>query len=139
MKYTNKEGKIRTLIAEKYPFKGVDNDFTDSILYQDSLEVAENPSPEDPDSGNKADAEIEPEEECLWELNYFVTSIDKLNFNNIANDLGEWYINEDLDLAYFSMLASDSVPSDTSIDVDSDHVSAVHALTSLHTPISHPS
>ena len=66
-------------------------------------------------------------------------SIDKLNFNNTANDLGEWYINEDLDLAYFSMLASDSVPSDTSIDVDSDHVSAVHALTSLHTPISHPS
>jgi len=48
----------------------------------------------------------EPEEECLWELTPLVTSIDKLDFNNTANDEGEWFINEDLDLAYFSTLAS---------------------------------
>jgi len=36
---------------------GVENFFTDSLLYQDSLKVVENPSPEDPDSGNEADAE----------------------------------------------------------------------------------
>jgi len=57
-------------------------------------------------------------------------SIDKLDFNNTTNDVGEWFINEDLDLAYFFALASDSVPSHTSTDVDSDH-----ALISLHTPI----
>ena len=38
-------------------------------------------------------------------------SINKLDFNNTANDVGEWYINEELDLAYFSVFASDSVPS----------------------------
>jgi len=34
-------------------------------------------------------------------------SIDKLNFNIIANVEGEWFINENLDLAYLSVLASD--------------------------------
>jgi len=38
-------------------------------------------------------------------------------------------------MTYFSALASDSVPSDTSIDVHSNHVSAIYALTSLHIPI----
>jgi len=33
-----------------------------------------------------------------------VTSIDKLDVNNIANDVGEWHINKDLDLAYFLCL-----------------------------------
>ena len=41
-----------------------------------------------------------------WELNLRVTSINKLDVNNIANDVGEWYINEELDLAYFSVFAS---------------------------------
>ena len=59
MKYLDGDGKIRTLIAERHPFKGVENYFTDSLLYQDSLEMDENPQQEEPDSGNKAD--VEPE------------------------------------------------------------------------------
>jgi len=47
-------------------------------------------------------------------------SINKLDVNNTSNDVGEWYINEELDLAYFSIFASDSIPSDTSTDVDDD-------------------
>ena len=39
MKYIDGDGKVRTLIAERYPFKGVENYFTDSLLYQDSLEM----------------------------------------------------------------------------------------------------
>jgi len=49
------------LITEKYPFKGLENYFTDSLLSQDSLETAENPSLEDLDSGNEANTETEPE------------------------------------------------------------------------------
>jgi len=44
-------------------------------------------------------------------------STDKLNFTNIANDLSKLFINEDLDLIYFSALTSNSVPSDISTDV----------------------
>jgi len=72
----------------KAPFKGVENYFTDSLLYQDSLETNENPQLEELDSGNEAD--IEPEAECIWELNPLVTSINKLDVNNPANDVGEW-------------------------------------------------
>ena len=94
------------LIAKQHPFKGVENYFTDSLLYQDPLELAEDPTPEDLDSGNEADTEPKLEEECLWEINPLVTNVDKLNFNNTANVEGEWFINENLDLAYFSTLAS---------------------------------
>ena len=62
-------------------------------------------------------------------------SIDKLDFNNSANVEGEWFINENLYLAFLSVLASDSVLSDTSTDVDNDPLSAIDALTSLNTPV----
>ena len=61
--------------------------------------------------------------------------INKLNVNNIANDVGEWYINKELNLAYFFVFASNSAPSDTSTDVDDDLWSAIDALTSLHAPM----
>ena len=62
------------------------------ILYQDSLETNEILQPEEPDSGNEADIEPEAEEECLWELNPLVMSINKLDVNNIANNVGEWLL-----------------------------------------------
>jgi len=43
MKYIDRDGKVRTLIAERHPFKGIENYFTDSLLYQYSLETDENP------------------------------------------------------------------------------------------------
>ena len=64
MKYIGEDEKVRTLIEERHPFKGIENYFTDSLLYQDSLEADENPHPEEPDSDNKADKEPE-EDKCL--------------------------------------------------------------------------
>ena len=66
-----------------------------------------------------------------WKINPLVTSIDKLDFDTTANVESEWFINEDLDLAYFFAFASDSVPLDTSTDVDNDPWSIMNALTSL--------
>jgi len=105
MKYVDGDGKVRTLIAKSHPFKGVENYFKDSLLYQDSLETDENSQPEELDSGNEADVEPEAEEESLWELKSLITSINKLDFNHTAKDVDEWYINEELDLAYFSVFA----------------------------------
>jgi len=51
------------LIAERHPFKGVENYFSDSLLNQDSLEVDENPHSEETDFGSKVDTESE-EDEC---------------------------------------------------------------------------
>ena len=79
---------MRILIVERHPFKGVENYFTDFLLYQDSLEVDKNSHPEEPDSGKETDTKPE-ENECLWEINLLVMSIDKLNFDTIANVEGE--------------------------------------------------
>jgi len=80
--------------------------------------------------------DMEPkEDECLWEINLLVMSIDQLNSNTITNVEGEWSIHKDLDLAYFPAFAYDYVPLDTSTDVDSDPWSAMNALTSLCAPI----
>jgi len=95
----------------------------------------ENPQPKEPDSDNEADIELKAEEEYLWELNPLVMSINKLDVNNTANDIGEWYINEELDLAYLSVFASDFVSSDTSTEVGDDPWLAIDALTSLHVPV----
>ena len=46
MKYIGEDGKVRTLIAGRHTFKGVENYFIDSLFYQDSLEADENPHPE---------------------------------------------------------------------------------------------
>jgi len=62
-------------------------------------------------------------------------SIDKLDVNTTANVEGEWFINENLDLAYFYVLAYDFVPLGTSTDVDSDSWSAIDVMPSLHTPL----
>ena len=59
-------------------------------------------------------------------------SINKLNVNNTTDDVGEWYINEELDLVYFFVFVYDSVPSDTSTNIGDDHWSAIDALISLH-------
>ena len=84
MKYIDGSGKVRTLIAKRHPFKGVENYFTGSLMYQDSVETNEIPQPEEPDFGNEADTEPE-KEECMWELDPLVTSIDKLDVNNTAD------------------------------------------------------
>jgi len=54
------------------------------------------------------------------ENNPLVTSADKLDFNTTINVEGEWFINEDLNLVYFSVFAFNSIPSDTNTDMDSD-------------------
>jgi len=64
MKCVDEDRKVRMFIVERHPFKEVENYFTDSLLYQDSLEADENPHLEEPDSGNEADTEPE-EVECL--------------------------------------------------------------------------
>ena len=64
MNYVGEDRKVRTLIAERHPFKRVENYFIGSLLYQDSLEADENLHPKEPDFSNEVDMESE-EGECL--------------------------------------------------------------------------
>lgn len=62
MKYINHDGKVRILVANKQPFKGVENYYTDAPLYMDPWKV--DLQPEVPDSNNEVDTEPEPAEDC---------------------------------------------------------------------------
>lgn len=57
MKYANEWGEPRTLVADRRPFRGVENHFIDSILYQYSLKISMETN--ELDSGNKVDEVLE--------------------------------------------------------------------------------
>src|SRR3954464_2902857 len=56
MKYVDAQGQVRTLVAEQRPFKGVENYFTDALLYQEAHEVVVQEK-EVLELGNEADRE----------------------------------------------------------------------------------
>ena len=55
MKYVDDQGQVRTLVAEQCPFKGMENYFTDALLYQEAHEVVQDK--EVLELGNGADYE----------------------------------------------------------------------------------
>ena len=50
---------VRTVFAEKQPFKGVKNYFIDALLYQEVGEMSKESLPDNDNSGNEADSESE--------------------------------------------------------------------------------
>src|SRR3954466_16051209 len=71
MKYVDDQGQVRTLVAEQRPFKGVENYFTDALLYQEAHEVVVQDK-EVLELGNESDQEPASESDNgseEWELN----------------------------------------------------------------------
>src|SRR3954464_1726536 len=71
MKYLDDQGQVRTLVVEQCPFKGVENYFTDALLYQETHEVVAQEK-EELELGNEADQESISELDNgsdEWELN----------------------------------------------------------------------
>src|SRR3954467_12508036 len=71
MKYVDAQGQVRTLVAEQCPFKGMENYFTDALLYQEAHEVVVQDK-EVLELGNEADRESVFESDNRseeWELN----------------------------------------------------------------------
>src|SRR4051812_15674715 len=71
MKYVDAQGQVRTLVAEQRPFKGMENYFTDALLYQEAHEVVTQDK-EVLELGNEADREPASKsdnESEEWELN----------------------------------------------------------------------
>ena len=48
---------VRMVFAEMQPFKGVENYFTDSLLYKENGRVVKKLLPDDIDNGNEVDSE----------------------------------------------------------------------------------
>ena len=107
---------VKTVFADTHPFKGVENYFTDSLLYQDAA-ISKEEAPLAPfDSGDEADVEdnfvIEP----------IVAYLGDSTCNNDTVELDdEWVINENIAFDY--SLCHDNV------------ILATEPLTSYHLPI----
>lgn len=83
---------MRTLIADRHPFKRVENYFIDFVLYKDSLEI--NPDSEQLDHRNKANEELESNDDCPQEVNMSLIDQNAPGAFNIAYEKGEWYLND---------------------------------------------
>src|SRR5436189_5143281 len=71
MKYVDDQGQVRTLVAEQRTFKGVENYFTEALLYQEAHEVVVHDK-EVLELGNEADRKPASESDNgseEWELN----------------------------------------------------------------------
>src|SRR3954469_14342696 len=82
MKYVDAQGQVRTLITEQRPFKGVENYFTDALLYQKAHEVVVQEK-EELELGNEADRESVSESDNgseEWELN--LQDLENLEISN---------------------------------------------------------
>jgi len=91
---------VRTVFAEKQPFKGVENYFSYALLYQEANKVAKEPLPEDVDSGNEADSEPEEDTSDTFSFKPIVAYLNDPERNNPIEDHGRWVINESINFNY---------------------------------------
>jgi len=99
-KYVEDNASVETVFAEKQPFKGVENYFTDALLYQEANEVAKEPLLEDDDSDNEADSESEEGTPTTLAFKPIVAYFNDPKCNNPIEDDSEWMINENITFDY---------------------------------------
>jgi len=99
-KYVEDGATVRTVFAEKQPFKGVDNYFTDALLYQEVSETSKESSPDNDDSGNEADSESEGDTSATWVGEPIIAYFNNSQCNTLFEDDDEWVINDNVSLDY---------------------------------------
>ena len=72
----------RTLFAEMQLFIGVENYFTDSLLYRENSKVVKKSLPNDIDSDNEADSESEVDLEVSFDVESIVAYLNDPDCNN---------------------------------------------------------
>jgi len=86
------------VFAEKQPFKGIENYFTDALLYEETDKVAKAPLLESEDSSNEADSEPEEDALTIFSFKPIVAYLNDPECNNPDDD--EWVINENVTFDY---------------------------------------
>jgi len=88
------------------PFKGVENYFTDSNYFIDSLLYKENGKvikisfPDDIDNGNEVDSESGEDPTVSFDEKMIKAYLDDSDCNNFADNGDEWILNEDVNFDY---------------------------------------
>ena len=89
-KYVGDDVLVRTTFAEVQSFKEIENYFTESLLYQEDIEPLKQSLPDDLDSGNEADSELEEDVPATISIEPIVTYLNDFDCNNPAENEGEW-------------------------------------------------
>jgi len=82
------DGMVRMVFAERQPFKGVENYFTDSLLHQKNNKAVKEPLPDDIDSGNETDSESEEDILATFSIEPIVAYLHDLDCNNSVENNG---------------------------------------------------
>ena len=88
------------VFAEKQPFKGVENYFTDALLYQEIGETSKEPLLDNDDSGNEADSESEGDTPATLIDEPIVACFNNPQCNTHSEDDDEWVINDNISFDY---------------------------------------
>ena len=84
------------VFAKKQAFKGVENYFSNALLYQEANKVAKELLLEDDDRENEADSESEEDTPATFAFKPIVSYVNDPRCNNLIEDDGEWVINENV-------------------------------------------
>jgi len=99
-KYVEDDTTVQTVFAERQPFKGVENYFTDALLYQEAGETPKEPLPDDDESGNEADSESETGIPAILIGEPIIACLNNPQCNTSSEDEGEWVINDNISFDY---------------------------------------
>jgi len=88
-KYVEDDATVRTVFAEKQQFKGVENYFTDALLYQETGETSKESLSDDDDSGNEADSESEADMPAILIGEPIIACLNNPQCNTPSEDEGE--------------------------------------------------
>jgi len=99
-KYVEDDTTVQTVFAEKQPFKGVENYFTDALLYQEIGKTSKEPLPDNDDSGNEADSESEGDTPATLIGEPIVACFNNPQCSNPSEDDDEWVINDNVIFDY---------------------------------------
>ena len=105
--------------------KGVENYFTDALLYQETGEAPKKPLPDDDDSGNEADSESEADMPAIFIGEPIIACLNTPQCNTPSEDEGEWVINDNISFDYPASIRSVKSITDSSLHMPLHKPSAV--------------
>jgi len=105
-KYVEGDTTVQTVFAEKQPFKGVENYFTDALLYQEIDKTSEDPLLDNDDCGIEVDSESEEDTPATLIGEPIVACFSNPQCNNPSEDDEEWVINDNSCLASVELFES---------------------------------
>jgi len=91
---------VRTVFTKTQPFKGLENYFTDSLLYKENGKMVKKSLANNIDDGNKVDSESGDDPVVSFDKEPIITYLNDPDCNNSVDNDGKWVLNENVNFDY---------------------------------------